>query len=167
MEWYCVHTRPKKEGQVVEYCRSILGIETYYPRLREQRIIRRVRRIVVSPLFPRYIFCRLDPAAMYRAVRFAPEVIDIVHSGGYRPTVVAPALIAELKAWAGEAVDVVSLQPMLRPGEEVEITGGPLRGIRAVILRSTDDQHRVSILLSILQCGAQMTVPRADLRRVS
>lgn len=166
MEWYCLHTRPKKEAQVVEYCRSILGIETYFPRLREQRIIRRVRRVVVNPLFPRYVFCRMDEAAMYRAVRFAPEVIDIVHSG-YRPTAVAPALIAELKSWAGEAVDVVSLQPVLRPGEEVEITHGPLRGIRAVIVRATDDQHRVSILLSILQCGAQMTVPRADLRRVS
>ncbi|HVU32369.1 MAG TPA: transcription termination/antitermination NusG family protein [Opitutaceae bacterium] len=166
MHWYCVHTRPKKEPQVVDYCRNMLGLETYYPRLRQQKTIRRVRRVVTNPLFPRYFFCRFDAPTSYRQVRYAPETIDIVHVGRH-PAVVNPSLIDELKQWAGDAVDVVTLQPTLRPGDRVEITDGPMRGLSAVILHASEDRDRVAILLSILECGAQMTISRSGLKRLS
>ena len=111
MNWYCVHTRPLKESQTVSYLQESLGLETYFPRLKRQRTIRRVRRIVTSPLFPRYLFCRFDSSDRYRAVRYAPEVIDVV-SFGESPTIVSDAVIAELKSWAGEAVDVVTIQSL-------------------------------------------------------
>ncbi len=163
-QWYCVHTRPKKEANVEAYCREQLGLETYFPRLRQQRVIRRVRRVVTGPLFPRYLFCRFDPAVSYRQVKFAPDAIDLVHSGA-RPAVVAATLIDEIKRWAGEAYDVLAYQPPLRPGDRVEITAGPMRGLTAVILNTHDDRDRVAILLSILECGAQMSISRANLRR--
>ena len=42
---------------------------------------------VVGPLFPRYFFCRLNLSKSFRAVRYSPQVIDVVSFGG-RPTVV-------------------------------------------------------------------------------
>ncbi len=166
MQWYCIHTRPKKEANVETYCREQLGLETYFPRLREQRVIRRVRRVVTGPLFPRYLFCRFDAAASYRQVKYAPEAIDLVHAGS-RPAVVSPALIEEIKSWAGDAYDVLTLQPPLRVGDRVEITAGPMRGLTAVILNTSDDRDRVAILLSILECGAQVNISRANLRPAS
>lgn len=166
MQWYCVHTRPKKEAQVADYCRHMLGLETYFPRLRQYKTIRRVRRVVTTPLFPRYFFCRFEAAASYRMVKYAPEAIDLVHIGS-SPAVVDSALIDELKHWAGDALDVLTLFRPLRAGDKVEITEGPMRGIPAVILHAKDDRDRVAILLSILECGAQMTISRGDLRLVS
>lgn len=165
MHWYCIHTRPKKEAQVASYFHTVLGLQTYFPRIREQRVIRRVRRTVTGPLFPRYLFCQFDPSGSYRAVRFAPEVLDIVHQGD-RPALVRETLIDDLKGWAGDAIDVITLHPPLQAGDQVEITDGPMRGLRAVIVRANDGQDRVAILLSILECGAQMNVSRSDLRRV-
>jgi len=165
MNWYCVHTRPQKEEQAAGYCRETLGLETYYPRLRRQKTIRRVRRVVTGPLFPRYLFCRFDLAPHYRAVRYAPEVIDVVSFGG-NPAVVEDALIEELRGWAGEGVDVITLQPSLRPGDRVEITDGPMRGLQAVILHGRDDRERVTVLLSILECRAQMMISRTQLARI-
>jgi len=162
MNWYCVHTRPLKEEQAAAFCRVTLGLETYYPRLKRQKTIRRVRRIVTGPLFPRYLFCHFDMALYYRAVRYAPEVIDVVSFGG-KPAVVEDVLIEELRSWAGEAVDVITLQPSLRPGDRVEITDGPMRGLQAVILRGRDDRERVTVLLSILECRAQMMISRTQL----
>ena len=129
MNWYCIHTRPLKETGVVTYLEEMLGLETYFPRLRRQKTIRRVRRVVTGPLFPRYLFCRFDLSDRYRAVRYAPEVIDVV-SFGERPAVVDDAMIAELRNWAGEAVDVITIQPTLRPGDQVEITDGPCVGCK-------------------------------------
>jgi transcriptional antiterminator RfaH len=166
MQWYCVHTRPKKEEHVVDYCRNMLGLETYYPRLRQYKTIRRVRRQVASPLFPRYFFCRFDAAASYRQVRYAPESLDVVHSGA-RPAVVSQGLIDEIKMWAGQGSEILTLEPSLRTGDRVEIIDGPMRGLPAVILRATDDRERVAILLSILECGAQMSISRHELRLVS
>ncbi len=166
MQWYCIHTRPKKETQVEAYCRNLLGLETYFPRLRQHRTIRRVRRVVTTGLFPRYLFCRFDPAVSYRLVRYAPEAIDVVRIGT-APAVVSEALIDEMKAWAGDAFDILTLQPPLQVGDKVEITDGPMRGLTAVILRASNDEDRVAILLSILECGAQMQISRGDLKPVS
>jgi transcriptional antiterminator RfaH len=165
MNWYCVHTRPAKEFLTTRYLQEVLGIETYFPRLRQRRVIRRIRRVVTSPLFPRYLFCRLDLGVSYRAVRFAPEVIDLV-SFGERPAPVSDAMIDELKSWAGDSVDVITLAPCLGPGDRVEITDGPMRGLQAVILHGASESDRVTVLLSILECGAKLMISRSQLVRV-
>lgn len=163
MNWYCLHTKSQKELQVDTYCRQILGVETYYPQLRRYCTVRRVRRLVVGPLFPRYMFCRFDLACSYRAVRYAPEALDIVRFGG-SPAVVEDALIQDLKQWAGESYEAGVARPALSIGEGVEITTGPLRGLTAVILHANDDQDRVAILLSLLKEGAKLTISREWLK---
>jgi transcriptional antiterminator RfaH len=159
MNWYCLHTKPQRESQVESYCRHTLGVETYYPQLRVYRTIRRVRRLVVGPLFPRYFFCRFEPAHSFRAVRYAPESLGIVNVGG-EPAIVADSLIAELRQWAGNTLDQCAVRPSLCSGDAVEITEGPLRGFSAVILRADDDRDRVAILLSLLNSGATTTIRR-------
>ncbi len=165
MNWYCLHTRPLKEVHVESYCRGSLGLETYFPRIKQHRTIRRVRRVVVSPLFPRYLFVRFDPALSYRAARYCPEVINIVHNGN-TPAIVEDSLINELKGWVDTELDNLSLRPSLRPGDPVQIVGGPMQGVSAVILRASDEQDRVTILLSILQHGAQLTLSRDQIERI-
>lgn len=162
--WYCLHTKPQKEAQVAAFCRDNLQLETYFPKLRQYKTIRRVRKLVTSPLFPRYLFCRFDPSVSYRAVRYAPETLDIVHLGE-KPAVVQNGLIDDLRSWAGEAFDIINIRSPLNPGDQVEITSGPMRGLSATILHSQDDRDRVAILLSILQHGAQLTISRSQIRR--
>lgn len=162
MNWYCIHTKPKREAQVAAYCSENLGLETYYPKIQQRRTIRRVRKLVTSSLFPRYLFCRFDMVS-YRAVRFAPDVLDLVHIGD-KPAVVPERLITELRAWAGDTLDMSALRLDMRPGDAVQIVDGPLRGLPATILRASDDQDRVAVLLSLLQEGAQMIVSRSQLR---
>lgn len=165
MNWYCIHTRPQKEVATRQYYSDSLGVETYHPTLREQRVIRRVRRVVVRPLFPRYLFCRFEPAFHYRAVRYAPDVIDVVHLGA-APTIVPDQLIADLKNWAGDELDVVSLQRKFSPGDLVDIADGPLMGLRAVVQHELSDSQRVAVLLAFLDCGARTVVDRSQLRIV-
>lgn len=166
MNWFCIHTRPAKEDQAARYCRDRLGVETYFPRLRRQKTIRRVRRDVTSPLFPRYFFCRLDAGAHYRAVRYAPEIIDIVSFGG-RPAIVDDGVVENLRLWAGETLDVISIGPGFQAGDHVRITDGPLRGLEAVVQERANDPERVAVLLSILSCGARLTICPSALERIA
>lgn len=166
MNWYCLHTKPLKEAQVAAYCSSFLGVQTYFPRLRQFRTIRRQRRLVTRPLFPRYLFCRFDPALHYRAVRYSPDMLDIVSNGG-GPTIVPEPLVENLQSWAGTEVDIITLQPSLRAGDLVEIAAGPFQGFSGTILNESEERARVTILLSFLQDGAHLNVDRTDLRLIA
>ena len=165
MNWYCIHTKPLREEYVAANLAETLGVETYLPRLRRQKTIRRVRRVVTGPLFPRYLFCHFDLGTRYRAVRYAADVAGIV-SFGAEPAEVADVMIDELRRWAGEALDLTAIQPEFGRGDLVEIVDGPLRGLQAVILHQRNDRDRVAVLLSLLEYGAQMMISRAQLRRV-
>lgn len=166
MNWYCLHTKPQKEALTALHLNETLGLETYLPRLKRQRVIRRVRRTMTSPLFPRYLFCRFDAAYQYRAVRYSPDIVDVVRFGE-QPTVVDPSIIDDLRAWAGEGIDVITLEPQLQTGERVMICEGPMRGLEAVILQARSDRDRVAVLLGVLEFSAQISISRAHLQRVS
>ena len=159
MQWFCLHTRPRSEAHVAAYCRTVLGLETYLPLLRQYRTIRRVRRLMVDPLFPRYLFCRFDPGESYRAVRYAPDTHDIVQFGG-RPAIVADSLISDLReAQTGHATLEILPGPF-HEGAAVTIKHGPLRGLTGMILRARDDSSRVELLLELLNEGTRVTVDR-------
>jgi len=166
VNWYCLHTKPLKEGQVASYCDAQLGLETYFPRLRQQRTIRRVQRTVIGPLFPRYLFCRFDAPLFYRAVRYAPDVITVV-SAGNAPAIVEDSLIAGLRDWTAPENDILTLQPSLRPGAAVQIVAGPMQGLSGTILTECNERNRVKLLLSFLQDGVHLSVDRADLRLIA
>ena len=93
-------------------------------------------------------------------------MLDIV-SNGSAPTVVADGLIESLQSWAGNEVDLITLQPDFRVGDSVEIAAGPLQGLSGIILKESEERARVTILLSFLQNGAQLNVDRCDLRRIA
>jgi transcriptional antiterminator RfaH len=165
MNWYCVHTRPRKESEVALYLERELGLPTYLPKLRSQRTIRRVRRVVTGPLFPRYLFCEMDLAAHFRAVRYARDALDLVRCGD-QPAVVSDSMIEELRSWAGEALDIVTIAPPLARGDAVEITAGPMQGLQAMIVNCHDDRDRVTVLLSLLRQEAQVVIDRSQLVRI-
>ncbi|MFT3868881.1 MAG: transcription termination/antitermination NusG family protein [Nibricoccus sp.] len=163
MNWYCIHTRPQREQFVAEQLSTFLGLEVYFPTIRLHKTIRRVRREVVEPLFPRYLFCRCDLTTDYRAVRYARDVIDLV-SFGAQPARVDEQLIAQIKAWA-ESNALPSPASAFSAGEQVEITFGPMQGLHAVILDAHNDRERVAVLLSILGCDARLTIDRSLLAK--
>jgi len=162
MEWFCVHTKPGGELGANQYLCDVLGLETYYPRLRQQKTIRRVRRWVISSLFLRYLFCRLNPARHQQAVRYAPHVVDLVRFGEH-PVVVDDSIIEELKRWAGDVVDIVTLRPKLQPGDAVEITEGPFQGLHAIFHEELDDNDRVVVLLATLSFQPRVVLDRSQI----
>lgn len=165
VHWFCVYTKPQREAFVAAYCRETLGLEAYLPQVQQHRTIRRKRQLVTSPLFPRYLFCRFDINLSYRAVRYAPDALDLVHIGA-RPAMVDDGLVGELRSWAGGESEVITLESDLAVGDAVEVTDGPMRGLTATILQVDDARDRIALLLSILE-GAQLTLSRSQVRRVA
>jgi transcriptional antiterminator RfaH len=165
MNWYCIHTKSQREKHAAEQLCTLLGFEVYFPQIRLQRRIRRVRREVTEPLFPRYLFCRFDLSRHYRTVRYAHDVVDLV-SFGQSPAIVTDQLIRDLKIWESES-SLTANKPIFASGDRVQIADGPMQGLQAVILQGESDNDRVAVLLSILGCDARLTIDRCLLAKAS
>jgi transcriptional antiterminator RfaH len=163
MNWYAVHTKPRQEP-LAQTSLQREGIQTFYPKLKRRRTIRRVRRWVIGPLFPGYIFARFDVARSGRLVKYATGVTHIVSFGG-KPAIVDDAIIAAIAEHAED--DIVTVPPpSLRPGDVVEIKAGPLMGLQGIFEREMPDRERVIILLETIARGARVEVTRDQLEKV-
>jgi len=163
MNWYAIHTKPRQEG-LAESSLHRESVETFYPKLKRKRTIRRVRKWVTSPLFPCYIFAKFDTTRQARLVKYANGVTNIVSFGG-QPAIVDDWLLASIKEHAEQ--DVVTIEPAkFQAGELVEIQTGPLRGLQGIFEREMSDSDRVVILLDALAKGARVQVDRELLEKV-
>lgn len=59
LAWYLIHTKPRQEALALTNL-SRQGFECYMPMLRLQKIRQRKTAMVAEPMFPRYLFIRLD-----------------------------------------------------------------------------------------------------------
>lgn len=127
--WWLLHTKPRQEKALFGDLER-RGISAYLPLARLQRQYGKRRTTVEIPLFPGYLFLcgtaedRQAALTTNRIVR-AIEVADQLR------------LVADLRRISrlvdsGEPIDVY---PGLRVGRECRVTGGPLRGLRGVVLR--------------------------------
>jgi transcriptional antiterminator RfaH len=159
--WFLINSKPRQE-LVAEQSLRRLGVETLFPRVKEEKTIRRRKQIVVGPLFPGYLFARFEVASRYRAVSFANGVKRIVAFGS-RLAVVDQATVDSITERMHDGCITIA-RPPLSPGESVRITGGPLEGWEAVLERELAAQDRVVLLFKRLSYQVRVVV---DLDRVA
>jgi len=75
--WYTVTCKPRQE-RVTRSNLERLGIVTFYPEIKESKIIRRKKQIRISPLFPGYLFAKFSVQTDYRAVIYARGARGVV-----------------------------------------------------------------------------------------
>ena len=155
MHWYVVSTKPHQEKQA-EFHLKQYGIECFLPLLKESKIVRRIRKTVIEPLFPGYLFARFDLGKHYRAVSYATGVRKIVGFGS-GPVELDVTMIHAIKERMNNGyVELMSARPAV--GQVVHIKGGPLAGLEAVFMREMTDRNRVLLLLNTLGVHAKLTI---------
>ncbi len=59
MHWYLVHTKPRQEACALQNLER-QGYDCYLPLLASEKLIKGAVTKLAEPLFPRYLFIRLD-----------------------------------------------------------------------------------------------------------
>jgi transcriptional antiterminator RfaH len=147
--WYVVQTQVNAEAKAA---RNLLrqGFEIYLPHYLKRRSHARKVEKIAAPLFPRYMFVRIDLATQrWRPVQSTYGVSHLVLNGS-DPAPVAGQVIDALKA-REDASGYVTLEqrPKFAIGEKVRV----LAGVFADNLGLFDgmaDRDRVAILLDLL-----------------
>jgi transcriptional antiterminator RfaH len=129
--WYTLHVRPNYEMSVASRLRED-GLEEYVPTICLDGISKRNRFSNGSALFPGYVFSRLDLEAGPRLYRI-PGVIRILGYGGH-PTPVTDDEIQMIRTVITSKAEVRSVSSFVA-GQQVVITGGPLRGVKGTFTK--------------------------------
>ena len=154
MNWYVVHTNPNKE-EIAERHLIRQNYVIYFPRYK--KIINHARKIstVVKPLFPRYLFIKIDLYKQrWTSINSTYGVNSLVTMQD-KPVRVSKEIINKIKSQ--EDPDGITEIPFLQnfiKGYEVNIHDGIFSGKKGLFMGLTDD-NRVKILFDLL--GKEIT----------
>ncbi|MBF6558988.1 MAG: hypothetical protein IVW56_01765 [Candidatus Binataceae bacterium] len=159
MDWYLVRTKPGKERWVRDQLAALLP-EVFLPLL-EARTPRWGKLAwSVGPLFPCYLFARLDLQSSYFNVRYLPGVQGLV-SAGHDPVAVPGGVVEEIRQRGVNGVVKID-EKALGIGERVRVVEGPFRGFDAIFERYLSGAERVAILLSAIDANGLRVVLSAS-----
>lgn len=147
--WCAAQTHSNAEDRALHHLMR-QGFDVLLPKHLKRRSHARKVEWVPRPLFPGYLFIKVDPDNMpWRAIRSTIGILDVIRFGD-RPATVPDDVISEINARQDEnGLVKMSDGPSFKPGERVRILRGALGEFEA-LFEGTDDRNRVTVLLSIL-----------------
>jgi transcription termination/antitermination protein NusG len=157
--WFAVQVRPRME-KTTAFLLESKGYEHLLPTYKSGA--ENGRDAAEKPLFPGYVFCRFD-SELRSPIITTPGVIRIVGCGRQ------PVCIDESEM---EAIGVVTAsgapaQPhsYLMHGQMVEVSGGPLRGLRGIVA-GKGQASRLIVSVTLLQRSISVEVEPRWLRPI-
>lgn len=165
MPWYAIQTKPRKES-TVQAALDQAGIEVYCPRIRKPIGRAADKSWQVFPLFPGYLFARLDFGRDYPRVRWTPGLVRVVMSGG-TPLAVTDPMLASVREMEKEGIRLLLRPVRWKPGVRVRVGQGPFTGFEGQVAATLKGGDRVRILLELfrrqvaLECDTSQLQPLA------
>jgi transcriptional antiterminator NusG len=154
--WLAVQARVGREFTVAAGIRQ-RGYRYYLPVY--EKLVRR-RHAIQSPLFPGYLFVRFDAQNAHPLVK-VPDVVRLVGTQT-APTPVQDSEIQALQIACGSGKRC-SPFPFMVVGQPVQISSGPLEGIKGFLVR-WKNQDRLVLSVDLLR---QSVLVEVDLQSVS
>jgi transcriptional antiterminator RfaH len=142
LNWYVIHCEASHDRQV-ERLVGLAGVEVFAPRIPKTR-----RRNGDKPLFPGYVFARMDPKAdTWSALRCLPGVRSLVVIGG-GPCPVDDSVIAAIQRWVSRRA-TSGVRPF--PGQRVSVTSGAFRHLEGIFCETLNGDERIAILVRLMR----------------
>jgi transcriptional antiterminator RfaH len=163
LRWYAIQTKVNREKEVEKRLRD-LQLEVFLPWMRARRRIGSRFHWVLAPLFPGYVFCRLDMVLSGKAARYSPGVKDFLTFGSRIAEVSENILEALRERCPGGVAEIDPVNA--KPGDRVKINEGPFSGLEAIFEQKLRGSERVAVLLDILGRQTRIVLPRETIGRV-
>ena len=163
LRWYAIRTKVNREKDVEKRLKDF-RLEVFLPWMRTRRRIGSRFHWILAPLFPGYVFCRLDMVVSGKAARYSPGVKDFLTFGS-RIAEVGESIIEALRERCPGGV--AEIDPVsAKPGEIVRINEGPFSGLEAVFEQKLKGSERVAVLLDILGRQTRIVLPSETIAKL-
>ena len=154
-QWFALRVKSNRETIVADGVRN-KGLEEFLPMYKScHRWSDRLKSVQV-PLFPGYIFCRIDPN-LRLPVLTVPGALHFVGIG----KVPVPIDSFEIAAIQNAVRSGLPAEPWayLNVGQLVRLDDGPLAGLEGILIE-TRKQYRVVVSVSLLQRSVAVEIER-------
>lgn len=157
--WYAIHTKARQEALAAEHLRR-QTFEVYLPNIKQRHSYRGQWREKIEPLFPRYLFIRLDLGEENIApIRSTRGVTKLVSFSGQPATVPDTFIDALIQTSDPDTGLLCPEKDLFEAGATVTIMDGPLHGLEG-IFKVHDGEQRSIILLELLGKTQQISIAR-------
>jgi transcription antitermination factor NusG len=129
--WYAILSKTGREKNATLLLENS-GFECYLPISKSSRRWSDRTKEIDVPLFPGYLFCRMNPNDRL-PVLTTPGVVQIVGTGK-TPIPIEEHEIADIKRVASSGLSTTPW-PYLQVGQKARIEEGPLQGLSGIIVR--------------------------------
>ena len=163
LRWYAIQTKPNKEREV-EKRLSDLNLEVFLPWMRARRRVGTRFHWVLTPLFPSYLFCRMDIVLSGKSARYSPGVKDFLTFGNRIADVSGDIIQGLRERCPGGVAQIEAVTA--KPGDTVRINEGPFSGLEAVFERALKGSERVAVLLEILGRQTRLVLPGETISKI-
>jgi transcription antitermination factor NusG len=158
-QWFAVQVKARCEKLVATVLQH-KGFEQFFPSYQSRHRWSDRLRTVEVPLFPGYVFCRLDP--QYRLpVLVTPGVVKFVGIGRF-PVPIDDAEIASIQSAVQSGLRTEPW-PFLDVGQRVQVEDGPLTGLEGILVE-VRKLHRVVLSVTLLRRSVAVEVERQWVR---
>jgi len=163
-QWFVVQTKPGNERRVETHL-SNQEIDVFLPLYEAFQYSNGKMVPRVKPLFPNYLFAKLDMDIHYYKVKWTRGVSKILGSGD-EPIPVSGKVVEAIKHRTGEN-NLVVLEDQLEKGTLVQFTSGPFKGLMGVFDKRMSGQGRVRVLLSLIGTDVPIQTSRWMVKKVA
>jgi transcription antitermination factor NusG len=154
--WFALQVRPGYET-VTTRLLSQKGYGPFVPTHKETRRWSDRIKQLEQPLFPGYVFCRIDLRNRLPILK-TPGVVLILGTGK-TPEAIPDVQIAALQAIVKSGLEAKPY-PFLDVGERVRMEDGPLRGIEGIVVE-VRTRARLILSIALLQRSISIEVDRS------
>jgi transcription antitermination factor NusG len=159
LPWYALQVASRCEKAVASGL-DLRGYSGFLPMYRSRRKWSDRFEDVDLPLFPGYVFCRVDVSRRLPVLRI-PGVVRIVGLGK-TPVPVDDDEIAAVEAVVRSGL-LTRPCPFLKVGQTVTIEEGPLRNVSGILTEIRGSQQLI-VSVTLLQRSLAVAVPRSSIR---
>lgn len=160
--WYAVRTKSNQENRAAANLKA-WQVQTFTPKLRERSTSSYGERVVIKPLFSRYIFAHCDDAVIHK-VNGTRGVQNVVSIGG-SPVPVDDNVIDLIRSRLDDE-GIVQLEEFTI-GDKVQVKSGNLKSICGIFQQKLKDSDRVKILLSAVNYQSHLVIDRELIEKVA
>ena len=163
-DWYALHVRRNHERCVVQHL-TLKSVPAFLPLIEAVRSRRRRPGMALEPLFPGYLFVRMEHAdgglGNWHTVQWTPGVRLILGTDG-TPVPLPGDVMAAIQERVSEHGFVRRGDPF-QPRARVRFRTGPLVGLDALFEESLSRSGRVRVLMTLLGRQTRIEVDALDL----
>ena len=157
--WYAILTKTGREKNATLLLENS-SFECYLPVGKSSRRWSDRTKEIEVPLFPGYLFCRMNPNDRL-PVLITPGVVQIV-GAGKTPIAIQEHEIAAIKRVASSGLSTMPW-PYLQLGQTARIEEGPLQGLSGIVVRIKSGLKLV-LSVQLLQRSIAVEIDRSWIR---